>query len=113
ADDALGRLVKEADGRMSLSGREEKDQHDAEDEAPVADPVGNKRFLRRRTGFFLVDVVTDEQIRAETDAFPADKHQQEIVPEYQRQHREHEKIQISEEPVVTAVPVHVPGGKDV
>jgi len=45
--------------------------------------------------------------------FPADKHQQEIVGQHERQHREHEQIQVSEEAIVTIVAVHVARREDV
>ena len=106
-------LVKEADRRRARARGQPKDQHDAENESPVADAVGNEGFLRRRRGFTLVDVETDQQIRAQPDAFPADKHQQEVVREHQRQHREHEQVQIGEETIVAAVTVHVAGGENV
>src|SRR5205807_3003195 len=88
-------------------------QHDAEHEAPIADTVRDESFLGCGRGFVFVDVISNQQVRAETDTFPADEHQKEIISEHQRQHREHEQIQISEEAVIAAVTAHVAGRKDV
>jgi hypothetical protein len=102
-------LLVEKTDRSSL----EKDQHQAEDKSPVADAVGDERFLRGRRSFVFIEIKTDQQVRAEPDTFPPDKHQKKIVREYQCQHREHEQIQVCEEAVVTAISAHVAGGKDV
>src|SRR6185436_2980221 len=63
--------------------------------------------------FFLVEVIADQQVRAETDAFPADKHQHEVVAEHERQHREHEQVEKREEAIEAFLTVHVTDGKDV
>src|SRR6186997_1402113 len=74
--------------------REREDQEYSHQHAPIADAVHYERFLGRSASFIKLDVVADQQIRAKADAFPANEHQKEIVREHERQHREHEKIQI-------------------
>ncbi len=54
-----------------------------------------------------MEIETDEQIRAEADAFPADEHQNVVVRQDEREHGEHEEIEISEEAVVAALVGHV------
>src|SRR5258708_1890933 len=55
-------------------------------------------------------IETDQQIRAQADALPADKHQDIVVGQNQRQHGKHEEIEVSEEAVVAAFVRHVSGG---
>src|SRR6185369_11670816 len=81
--------------------------------SPIAHAVGNERFLSCRRSFVLVQIETNQQIRTEADALPTDKHQKKVVSEHQREHREHEKIQVGEEAIVTAVTFHVAGGENV
>ena len=85
---------------------------------PSTNPQSPTRFVMNAffaasPASFLSSVVTNQQIGAETHAFPADKHQQEIVRQHQRQHREHEQVQIRKEAIEAAVSVHVADGKDV
>src|SRR6266542_1257377 len=98
---------------MAGRGREKKDQHDAENESPVTDSIGNECLLGCRRGLLSVEIKPNQQIGAQADTFPAYKHQEEVVGEHQRQHREHEQIQIGEEPVVTTIAMHVASGKNV
>ena len=51
----------------------------------------------------------DQRVRAEADAFPADEHQQQVVAQHQRQHREREQVQVGEEAPVRRLLVHVAG----
>ncbi len=63
--------------------------------------------------FITFDVITDKQIRTKPDTFPTDKHQQKIIRQNERQHREHKQIQISEKAIVTFIAVHISGCKNV
>jgi hypothetical protein len=103
---ADARLIEETD----RAGQGE-DEHDAEHDAPVADAVGDESLLRRVARLLTVDVVADEQVGTQSHAFPADEHQQEIVGQHQRQHHEHEQVQIGEEAVEALIAVHVADGK--
>ena len=59
-----------------------------------------------------MEIEADQQVRAESHAFPADEHQDIVVREDQRQHGEHEQVQVPEEAVVTAFVGHVSSGID-
>src|SRR2546421_391540 len=77
--------------------REEEDEHDAEHDAPVADAVRDESLLRSVARLLAVSVVADEKVRAEADALPTDEHQQKIVRQHERQHHEHEEVEVGEE----------------
>jgi hypothetical protein len=99
-------MRKEAD-RTSQRER----QHDSANETPVSDSVCDERFLRCVSGFFAIEVVTNQEVGAETDAFPADKHQDHVICQDQRQHRKHEQVQECKEPVETRLTMHVSHGE--
>ena len=84
-----------------------------EDEARVTDAVDDERLLARVRRRFPQEVKPDQQVAAQPHAFPPDEQQQQIVRQDQRQHREHEQIQVAEEAVVAALVRHVAGGIDV
>ncbi len=86
-----------------------EDQHDAEKESRIADPVHDESLLAGIAGALLFKIEADEQIRAEAHPFPPYKHQDEIVRQHQGQHREHEKIEVGEKAIVAAVVPHIPG----
>ncbi len=88
-------------------------EHDAKHKAPVSDPVRDECFLGCVTRFLPIDVVTDEQVGAETYAFPTDKHQQEVIGQYQSEHCKHEEVQECKEPIEAFVAVHVTDGEHV
>ena len=73
------------------------DEEDAEDEAPVADAVGDERFLPRVRRALLLVPVADQQVRAQAHAFPADEHDQEVVAQHEHEHEEAEQVQVAEE----------------
>ena len=47
------------------------------------------------------------QVRGQTDAFPADEHQQVVVRQHQQQHRRDEQVQVGEEPAAARIVAHV------
>ena len=57
-----------------------------------------------------MEVVADQEVGAETDPFPADEHEQQVVAQHQHQHEEHEQVQIGEEAVEAFLFVHVADG---
>ena len=77
--------------------------------ARVTDAVDDERFLPRVRRRLAQEIETDQEIAAQPDAFPSDEQQQQIVRQDQRQHREHEQIQVAEEAVVAAFVRHVAG----
>src|SRR6185436_18157061 len=83
------------------------DEHDAEHKAPVSDAVCNERLLGSISSFLPVSVITNQEVRAETDTLPPDKHQKEVVGENQRQHRKHKEVQKRKEAIEPAVFMHV------
>ncbi len=85
-------------------------QEKSEHETRVADAIDDERFLTRVRRRFAQEVKSDQQVAAQSHAFPPDEQQQQIVRQHQRQHREHEQIQVAEEAVVAALVRHVPGG---
>ena len=93
----------------------EVDQEDAEQEAPVADPVGDERLLARVRRALLLVPVADEQVRAEADALPADEHDQVVAAQHQREHEEAEQVQVREvaRHAAARLVVHVGGRVDV
>ena len=113
AGNILRRLIKEADRTVAGRGGEEKNQHDTENESPVTDSIGDECLLGGWRGLIFVEIKPNQQVGAQADTFPTDKHQEEVVGEHQREHREHEQIQVCKEPVVTAIAMHVTGGKNV
>ena len=84
--------------RKSSVPKVDEDQEDAEDEAPVADAVGNEGLLPRVRRALLLVPVADQQVRAEAHAFPAHEHHEEVVPQDEREHEEAEEVQVAEEP---------------
>ena len=70
-------------------------------------------FLPASPANLLEEVEADQQVRAETHAFPAHEQHQIVRAEHQNQHEEHEQIQVREEPVIAALVRHVAGGVDV
>ena len=62
---------------------------------------------------FLVIVETDQQVAAQSHAFPAHEQQRVVVGQHQHQHEEHEQVQVAEEAVVAVIVRHVPDGVDV
>ena len=93
-----------------------EDAEHAEQEAVVADPVDDERLRAGGGGVLAVEVVADEQVRAEAHALPAHEHQDEVLGEHEDEHREQEEVQVREEPGVAGVrrlAAHVADGVDV
>ena len=55
----------------------------------------------------------DEEIGTEAHPLPADEHEEVVVGQDEKEHREHEEVQIGEVAGVARVPAHVPGRVDV
>ena len=88
-------------------------QEHGEQEAEVADAVDDEGFLAGVGGGVLREVEADEQVGGETDALPADEHQQEAGGQHQHQHEEHEEVEVGEEAPVAFFVRHVADGVDV
>ena len=88
-------------------------EEDAEKEAEVAYPVDDERLLAcvRRAVFLVPEA--DQEIGAQTDAFPADEHEEHVVRRHQYEHHEDEEVQVREVPGIAFVVVHIARGVDV
>ena len=89
------------------------DKEDAKEEAGVADAIDDEGFFARIGSGLLEEIETDQQVTAEPHAFPTHKEEQQIVGEDQREHGEHEEVQVAEEAVVATFMIHVADGIDV
>ena len=79
-----------------------EDQHEADEEAPVADAVDDERLLARCGGRRFGEPEADEQVGRQPDQLPADEHEPEVVRQHQRQHRGDEQVHVAEEARDTA-----------
>ena len=86
------------------------DEEHAQQKSGVANAVDDECLVRRVARRLAMEIETDQQIRTQAHALPADKHQHIVVRQDQRQHGEHEEVQISEEAVIAAFMRHVSGG---
>ncbi len=87
-----------------------EDQHDRENETEVSDAVDDECFLPGVGRGFSREPEADQQIGAQSDAFPADEHQQVVVREHQREHEEDEQVQVCEVPIEPLLMLHVSSG---
>ena len=85
-----------------------EDQEHSQNKPGIPDPVYDKSLFPGISRALLLQVVTDEQIGAQAHAFPSHKHQDKIVRQNQREHGEHEKIEVGKETVVAGVVPHIP-----
>jgi hypothetical protein len=90
-----------------------EEKQDADGEAEIADTRGDERFLACADGGLLEEPEADQQVAAESHAFPSDEHQNDVAGENQREHEENEKIQVREEAVIALFVRHVTGRVDV
>src|SRR5262245_21991240 len=97
-----GRVSKE-----SYRTGDHKGEQNAQDKSPVTNPVRDERLFRSIACFFSIEVITNEKVRAETNAFPANEHQYEVIAQDQRQHRKHEEVEKGEESIETLLAMHV------
>src|SRR5262245_13009372 len=91
----------------------DEDQEHSDHKTEIADAIHDECLLGGIARGFAPYVVTDQQIRAEPYSLPADEQKQQVVGQHQRQHHEHEQIEISEKPVEPGIAVHVADGIDV
>ena len=88
-------------------------EEDADEEAEVADAVDDEGLFAGVGGGVALEVEADEQVGRETDALPADKHEQEVAGEDQDGHEKEEEIEVAEVARVAGVVAHVADGVDV
>ena len=86
-----------------------RDGKHPEQEASISDAVNDECLVCRVAGRLAMKVETDQQVGAQTHAFPSHKHQHVVVAQDEREHREHEQVQVSEEAVIPTLVRHVTG----
>ena len=90
------------------------EQHEHRDEeSEVADAIDDERFLPGVGVGLVVEPEPDQQVGAESDAFPADEQHGIVRAKHQHQHEEDEQIQIREEARVSGIFAHVADAEDV
>ena len=72
-----------------------------------------KAFLPGVGVHLVAEPEADQQVGAETDAFPADEHDREARPEHQHQHEHHEEVEVREVARVPRVFLHVADAEQV
>ena len=92
----------DGDGAEHQEGAE-----NTEAEAEIADTVDHEGLDGGRVGRGLVIPETDEQIGGKADAFPAEEHLHQVIGRHQHQHGEGEQRQISEEPALGRIFLHI------
>ena len=83
------------------------DHQDAKHETEVPDAVGDEGLLCRLGCRRTLEPMPNEQIGAEPDQFPEDKHHHEIVREDDPEHGEHEERKSGEIARLALVRAHV------
>src|SRR5262249_27757545 len=74
----------------------------SDDETRIADAVGNEGLVGGIRGALAFVVEADQEVRADTDQFPAQKDLEEIVRQHQIEHRETKKREEHEEARIAA-----------
>src|SRR5439155_19856293 len=77
------------------------DEEHREQEAEITDAIDDEGLFPGVRGGVLLEVEADEQVRGETDALPADEHEQEAFGQHQHGHEEHEEVEVGEETPVS------------
>ncbi len=86
---------------------------EADQEAKIADAVGDEGLHARRGVFQILVPEGDQQVGAEADALPANEHEDEIIRQHQGEHGEHEEVHIGKEAPVALILVHIADAVDV
>ncbi len=109
--------VSAADERVDVGEAERTEIPDqrerAENESGIADAIHDECLVGRGRRGVAMKVKTDQQIRAQANAFPSHEQQHVVIRQDEREHGKHEQVHVSEEAVVAAFVRHVSGGVDV
>ena len=91
----------------------DKNKHDAQREAKVADTVDDKRFATGRGVVGVGEPERDEQKGAEANQFPPHEEQQIVRAQHQDEHRDDKQVQVGKEAGIARVVGHVAHGVEV
>ena len=92
--------------RSEIPGDEEHSQQ----ESGIADAIHDEGFVSGVRRRLAMEIKTDQQIGTQPHALPANKHQHIVIGKDQREHGEHEEVEVPEEAVIAAFMRHVSGG---
>ena len=84
-----------------------------ESEEDVTHAGHDERFHGRCAILRIGIVETDQQVRTQTHAFPAQIHQQQVIGQDQNHHAGDKQVGVGEEAGVTLFTAHIPGGEHV
>ena len=107
ADEKLSTARDRVDLRVLNRAEIPRNAEQSQQETCVTHAVDDERLIRCGRRRVPQEIEADQQVRAQTHALPADKHQRIIVRQDERQHREHEQVEVAEESVITALVCHV------
>ena len=110
--DKCARRVGEHGAEVERAGRPEDHEH-RDHEAEVADPVHDERLAAGIRVELEGIPESNQQIAAESNAFPPHEHDREARAEHEQQHEEHEQIEIGEIARVPRIFLHVTNAEDV
>src|ERR1700733_4282797 len=87
-------------------------QKHRQQKSEIANPIENEGLFACFRGGLAPEVKADQQVGGKADSFPPDEHEQEVFCEHQRQHEEHEQVEVGEIAPVTLFMSHVADGVD-
>ena len=89
-----------------------KEREESEEKSDVPDACGKEGFQRGVRGGILLKIKTDQKVRAKPHDLPGHEKEEVVVRDDEREHGEHEKRNVREEPAVARVAAHVTRGVD-
>ena len=87
-------------------------QEHGEQKAEIPDAVEDECLLACVHGRFAQVVKADQQVGGESNALPADEHEQKVLRQHQGQHEKHEQVEVGEVAPVSLFVRHVADGVD-
>src|SRR5581483_973285 len=83
-------------------------QEHGDEKAEIADAIDDEGLLACVSVRFVAEPEADEQIRAQSNAFPPDEQQWIVAAQHEQQHEEDEEIQIGKVARIAGIVLHVP-----